>query len=215
MSDQEQSPKVQHADSGGERGGTGREFAAERLLVVGSGAIAVMHLPFWMNWLQVNHPDVEVQIVLTRSAQQFVSNQGLTTQGTRKVLLDEWDGEPETFATHVWLAEWPDAVAVYPASMNFLTRLSLGLADTPAMIALQCTSAPIVVAPSLPPGARNNPVLTEHLERLSERENISVAPTQPVRSSSTGEQSESTVGLWDVLKLLEAKRRVLAGRDRE
>ena len=41
-------------------------FGAERLLLVGTGAINVAFLPFWLNWLTMTYPGLECQIVLTR-----------------------------------------------------------------------------------------------------------------------------------------------------
>jgi len=184
-------------------------FGAERLLIVGTGALAVMHLPFWMNWLQANYPELDVQITLTRSAERFVSREGLSAIGGRRVIADSWPTEPETEALHVRLAEWPEAVAVYPASMDFVSRLATGAANTPVLSALQCTRAPIVVAPSLPPRAEHNPSLRENLRRLGERPGMAVAPGQAGRSSTTGGETLTAPPLWEVIRLLERERQAL------
>ncbi|MCX4673515.1 flavoprotein [Streptomyces sp. NBC_01381] len=185
-------------------------LGAERLLIVGTGALAVMHLPFWMNWLHVNYPDLDVQLALTRSAERFVSREGLTVMGSREVIADVWPDQPETSALHVRLADWPDAVAVYPAGMDFISRMAAGAANTPVLMALQCTRAPVVIAPSLPPHAELNPALQDNLRRLGERPNTSVAPGQPGRSSTSGDKVLMAPPLWAVLRLLEQQRQAMA-----
>ncbi|GII90665.1 flavoprotein [Sinosporangium siamense] len=187
------------------------EFGARRLLVVGSGAISVMQLPFWLTWLTSSYPELEVEVVLTRSAEQFVSSHALSVLVGRETISDRWPAEPQAQALHVRLTEWSDSVIVYPACMNFVSRLALGLADTPALLALQCTPSPIAVAPSLPPGALRNPTFTGHLKSLEERPNVVVAPTQAATSATTGRKDAAGAPpLWKVIELVEGLRRDLA-----
>ncbi|MGW6441559.1 flavoprotein [Lentzea sp. NPDC055074] len=183
------------------------DFGARAVLVVGTGAISAMHLPFWLNWLRLSYPDTEIQVALTRSAEAFVSRHSLTALTRREVIRDRWPEEPEPAALHVRLAEWAEAVLVYPACVNFLARLSLGLADTPVLMALQCTSAPIGLAPALPPGAAANPAVVRNLAELSERTNVVVAPTKPSRSLTTGRtDADGLVPLWDLITRVEERR---------
>ncbi|WDF39836.1 flavoprotein [Streptomyces sp. T12] len=161
-------------------------FGARRLLYVGTGALSAAHMPFWLNWLRQGYPDVEVRPLITRSAERFVSRGALAPLAGREALLDAWPDGPVHAAPHVELAEWAEAVVVHPASLNFLARLALGLADTPVMLALQCTSAPVVLAPSLPPGALRSAAYRRHRAALEERPNVSVVPPTPGLSSTTG-----------------------------
>ncbi|MFD0480773.1 hypothetical protein ACFQ0B_81285 [Nonomuraea thailandensis] len=73
------------------------------------------------------------------------------------------------------LSLWPDTVLVYPAGLHFLARLALGLGDTPAILALQCTPAPIGIAPSLPPHGLTSPAYLGHKRLLDQRPNIVIA----------------------------------------
>lgn len=182
-------------------------FGARRLLVVGTGAIGVAFLPFWINWLRLAYPDLETRVILTRAAERFVTRATLTPILGRPVLQDTWPEEPEVGAAHVDLAQWPDSIAVYPASLHFTARLALGLADTPTMLALQCTSAPIVLAPALPPGGATSHAYLRHLEALSGRANIAIAPPKPGFSVTTRQADASTVApLSELIPLLEQLR---------
>ncbi|WP_223167471.1 flavoprotein [Nonomuraea sp. SYSU D8015] len=187
------------------------ELGARRLLVVGTGAIAAMHLPSWLTWLTTSYPDLEVRVVLTPSAERFVSHEALSMLIRDEVTTDRWPAEPSTQALHVRLAEWSEAIAVYPACLNYVSRLALGLGDTPSLLALQCTAAPIGIAPSLPPGALNNPTFRAHLTTLAERPNVVVAPTLPAVSAATGRaDAAGAPPLWALIELIERLRLDLA-----
>lgn len=166
-------------------------FGARRLLYVGTGALGVMFMPMWANWLRTSYPDLELRTVLTRSAHQFTGPAAVAALGGRPPLLDAWPADGEGSALHVELAEWADAVLVHPATFHFTSRLALGAADTPVLLALQCTRAPIAVAPALPPGGVGSPAYLRHVQALAERPNVVVVP--PVRgfSVTTGNQDAS------------------------
>jgi hypothetical protein len=169
------------------------EVSFRRLLLVGTGALAVTHLPFWLNWAAEFYPALELRIVLTRSATRFVAPDALTALSGRPVTIDAWDGLPSRPAPHVELAGWPDAVLVHPAGMNFIARLALGLADTPVQLALQLTAAVIGVAPALPPGHGNGSPVGGHLATLEADPRIVVGPTEPATSASTREVHDGGV----------------------
>jgi phosphopantothenoylcysteine synthetase/decarboxylase len=153
---------------------------------VGTGAISVAFLPYWVKWLSLALPDVECRVVVTRSAERFVTREALSAVNNSVALLDAWPDEPRTTAVHVEWAQWAEAVAVYPATVDFISRFAAGSGDTPAMLALQCTKATIGIAPSLPPGAIDNPVLARNLRELRERPRVCVAQPEPGRSGTTG-----------------------------
>lgn len=162
------------------------QFGASRLLLVGTGAIGAAFLPFWLNWCRQAVPHVSVRVLLTYSAERFVTRQALAAIGDEPVMQDRWPDEPQSSALHVELAEWADAIAVYPATMHFLGRFSAGLADTPSLLAAQCTSAPVGIAPSLPPGGGSSPAYRGAIESLGRRDNVVIADPRPGRSATTG-----------------------------
>ncbi|MCO1580502.1 phosphopantothenoylcysteine decarboxylase [Crossiella sp. SN42] len=159
-----------------------------RLLFVGTGAASAAFLPFWLNWLQLTHPGLDTQVVLTRSAQRFVTRDALSACTRQPVLEDSWPDGPSRSARHVELAEWAEAIAVYPATLHFTARLALGLADSPALLAAQCGDAPIALAPALPPGGAASAAYSSHRETLRQRDNLVLVPPQPGLSRTTGRQ---------------------------
>lgn len=183
------------------------EFNGRRLLLVGSGAVSVLHMPFWLNWLAGAYPDLEVRVVLTRSAERFATRETLGLLSRRPALADRWPEEYTDGALHVRLWEWFDCALVYPACLNYIARLANGMGDAPSLLALQCSEAPIVVAPALPPGALTNPLVADHFTRLGRRPNVVVAPTRPSVSVTTGNRdSDGLVPMWTAVELLEGLR---------
>lgn len=164
------------------------QFGASRLLLVGTGAIGAAFLPFWLNWCRQAVPHVSVRVLLTYSAERFVTRQALAAIGNEPVIQDRWPDEPQSSALHVELAEWAEAIAVHPATMHFLGRFAAGLADTPALLAAQCTTAPVGLAPSLPPGGADSPAYREAIETLGRRGNVVIADPKPGRSATTGRE---------------------------
>lgn len=186
-------------------------FGITRLLLVGTGSLTVAHLPFWVNWIRSAHPGVELRVVLTRAAARFVSPHAIAPLLRRPVETDEWSAEPVTCAPHVELNEWADAVVVHPATLHFVARMALGLADSPVMLALQCARVPVAVAPAFPPGAADNPLVGEHLRRLGERPNVVVVPGGPGISAATGRSDGmAPAALPTVIGAVEHRRRQLA-----
>src|SRR5690606_9909911 len=126
--------------------------------------------------------------------------------------VDAWSDDPTEKPLHVDLASWPDAVVVYPASFHFLARFAVGRGHTPAMLALQCTSAPGALAPSGPRGAPASAAYRKHLEALRERGNVVVVDPVPGISAHTrGYDAAVAAPLPDVLTGAESLRRTLAG----
>ncbi|MFI6660837.1 flavoprotein [Streptomyces sp. NPDC050523] len=188
-------------------------FTGRRLLYVGTGALGVMFMPMWLHWLRTSYPEVEIRTVVTRSATRFVTPTTLSVFGGRPPQLDVWGEEPETTAPHVELAHWADTVVVHPATFHFTGRLALGVADTPTLLALQCTAAPIALAPALPPGALTSPAWRQHARTLAERANVTVVPPHQGISMTTGEPGAMTAAtLTEVIPAVEALRARLAGQ---
>lgn len=89
----------------------------------------------------------EVDVVLTRSAQRFVTP--LTFEGVtgRPVLTDLFSVDGA--ARHIILGRDADAVCVAPATADFLARAAQGRADDLLATALLVTRAPVLLCPAM------------------------------------------------------------------
>ncbi|WP_251073965.1 flavoprotein [Streptomyces sp. ISL-111] len=183
----------------------------ERLLVVVTGSAYAWSTPYWLDLLRLHHPRLDVKVVLTRSAERFVTRQSVASRVGGEVYGDGWPADAPG-ARHVEWAEWADAFVVYPATLHFLARLALGLSDSPALLAAHCSGAPVAVAPALPPGGLESPVVREHWATLAARPNVVLVPPIPGRSLTTGrDDAWVPPPLPDVLHLL--AERLASGND--
>ncbi|MBT2386690.1 flavoprotein [Streptomyces sp. ISL-11] len=181
-------------------------FGGRRLLYVATGSLSAMFTPMWLHWIRENYPDVDLKVVITPSTTNFTGLSALTMMGRTEVIRDVWPESPST-AIHVELAEWADSVIVHPATFSFISRLAVGLADSPAMLALQCTGAPIAIAPALPGGGAESPAHRRHLQLLKDRPNITVVPGTKGISATTGRLGpETPAQIQTVVAMLEKVR---------
>ncbi|MGW5947980.1 flavoprotein [Streptomyces celluloflavus] len=158
-----------------------------RLLLVVTGSAYAWSTPYWLELLRQHCPDLEVRVVLTRSAERFVTPQAIGARVGGAVSSDVWPDDEST-ARHVEWAEWAEVILVYPATLHFMARLALGLADSPALLAAQCTRAPVVLAPALPPGALEGAAVRRHWAALAARPNVVLVPPVAGRSLTTGRE---------------------------
>uniref|UniRef100_A0AAU2VRG4 Flavoprotein n=1 Tax=Streptomyces sp. NBC_00008 TaxID=2903610 RepID=A0AAU2VRG4_9ACTN len=172
------------------------DFTGERLIVMATGGVQTTFLPTWLDWLRTRYPSTEVRCVLTPSALRFTTPLACSVfNGGRRPFTDTWNQDIDN-AVHVELAEWTDGIIVHPATFHTVARLALGLADTPMTLALQCTSAPTVICPSLPPGGSANPAYRSHVATLAERPYTAVLPPVQGVSATTGETQIGTAALF-------------------
>jgi phosphopantothenoylcysteine decarboxylase/phosphopantothenate--cysteine ligase len=93
--------------------------------------------------------DVEVQVVMTSGAREFVAPLTFQALSGRPVRIDLWDASAEAAMGHIELARWADHILVAPATADFLARLAHGRADDLLATLCLATDAPIAVAPAM------------------------------------------------------------------
>lgn len=107
-----------------------------------------------------------VQVVMTQSAQAFVTPltfQALSGRSVRHSLLDE---SAELGMGHIELARWADAILIAPASANTIARLQAGLADDLLSTVILATNAPVWLAPAMNQAMWHNALTQRNIEGL-------------------------------------------------
>ncbi len=91
-----------------------------------------------------------VQVVMTRSAHDFVTPLTLATLSGRPVLTELIDRAGEgTWNDHVHLARWADVMLIAPASANTLGKMAHGLCDNLLLATFLSATCPVYVAPAM------------------------------------------------------------------
>ena len=132
-----------------------------------TGSIAAYKAPDLVRRLKERGADV--QVVITASATEFVTDTALQAASGRQVRANLWDKEAERAMSHIELARWADAVLIAPATAEVMARIVSG--GAPDLLTTIClaTEAPIAVAPAMNHVMWNNPATQANRKVLEER----------------------------------------------
>ena len=112
-----------------------------------SGSIAAYKTPELVRRLRER--GAEVQIVMTKSAEEFVTETALQAVSGRPIRSNLWDKEAEASMSHIELARWADVVLIAPATAEIMARLASGAASDLLTTLCLATEAPLAIAPAM------------------------------------------------------------------
>jgi phosphopantothenoylcysteine decarboxylase/phosphopantothenate--cysteine ligase len=115
-----------------------------------------------------------VDVVLTRSAAEFVGPLTFESLTGRPVLTSLW--EPGRALAHVRLPQDADLIVVAPATAHLIARMAQGLGDDVLTTLLLARTAPVLVAPAMNDEMYARPETQANLERLRARGVVFVGP---------------------------------------
>jgi phosphopantothenoylcysteine decarboxylase/phosphopantothenate--cysteine ligase len=165
-----------------------------RILLGVTGGIAAYKSPDLVR--RLIEKGAEVQVVMSRGAQQFVTPLTFQAVSGRPVRTELWDEAAEAAMGHIELARWADAVVIAPATAEFLARLTHGFADDLLSTLCLATAAPITVAPAMNRQMWANAATQANVRTLRERGVRFLGP-------ASGEQACGEVGVGRMLEPVE------------
>jgi phosphopantothenoylcysteine decarboxylase/phosphopantothenate--cysteine ligase len=124
-----------------------------------------------------------VQVVMTRSAREFVTPLTFAALSGQKVITDlfaESGGEAnlESAIEHIAVAQRTDLLLVAPATADVLAKFARGIADDFLTTLYLATTAPVVVAPAMNVNMWNHAATSENVMRLRNRGVFVVNPDE-------------------------------------
>lgn len=111
---------------------------------------------------------VEVRVVMTEHAQQFVTPLMFKEISGQPVAVSMWTGNQEFNVEHIALANWGDAFLVAPATANILAKMAHGIADDLLSTTLLAAQMPIIVCPAMNTGMYENSITQENIQKLKD-----------------------------------------------
>jgi len=138
-----------------------------RILLGVTGGIAAYKSPELVRRLMER--GAEVQVVMTESAQKFITPMSFQAVSGRPVRSDLWDSAAEAAMGHIELARWAQLVLIAPASADFIARLAGGRADDLLATLCVATEAPIALAPAMNRVMWANKATQANIETLTAR----------------------------------------------
>lgn len=148
-----------------------------------------------------------VDVVLTRSAQEFITPLTFRSLTHRLVITDLFDANSEDPLEHVEIARQADAIVIAPVTANVMAKLAHGLADDALSTIVLATEAPVLIAPAMEHHMWTNTATQANVAALKERGFEFAGPNE-------GRLASGAVGsgrLVETAEILEALGEILSG----
>jgi len=108
-----------------------------------------------------------VTVVMTKSAEKFITPLSLESLTGRKVYRDLFENDQSAWQmNHISLAQNADLVLIAPATANIIGKIANGLADDLLTCLVIATKAKIVIAPAMNNVMYLNRVVQDNIQKL-------------------------------------------------
>jgi len=151
-----------------------------RVVLGVSGGVAAYKAAELVRRLQQER--LEVQVVMTRHAQEFIAPLTFAALTGQKVITSMFGGEQpanvDSAVEHIGVAQALDALVIAPATANTLAKLARGIADDFLTTLYLATTAPVIVAPAMNVNMWDHPATQENIATLRSRGVRVVSPDE-------------------------------------
>ena len=123
-------------------------FKSKRVLIAVGGGIAAYKVCELVSTLFKS--GVELRIILTKSAQEFITPLTLATLSRHQAYTDDDFWQPiYSRPLHIELGEWADLIVIAPLTANTLAKLAYGMADNLLTNTILASTCPVLLAPAM------------------------------------------------------------------
>lgn len=139
-------------------------LTGKKIVLVVTGSIAAYKTPLLVR--QLISKGAEVKVIMTPAAADFVSKLTLATLSKNPVLIDLFN--EATWANHVMLGRWADAMLIAPLSCNTLSKMASGQCDNLAMATYLSATCTVLAAPAMDEDMWNHPTTKNNLKIIQQ-----------------------------------------------
>ena len=157
----------------------------KRILLCVTGGIAAYKTAELTRLFKKN--GAEVRIIMTQSAQEFVTPLTLQAVSGNQIYYSLLDEEAELGMGHIELAKWADVILVAPCTAESLARLAQGRANDLMSAVILASDAQLFIAPAMNVKMWEDKVTQKNLETLKLKDVVFIGP-------DSGEQACGDVG---------------------
>jgi phosphopantothenoylcysteine decarboxylase/phosphopantothenate--cysteine ligase len=154
--------------------------------------------------------DVQVQVVMTAAAREFVQPLTFAALTGRKVITDLFAEESLSSAVeHIGVAQANDVLVVAPATADLMAKFAHGLADDFLSTMYLAFTGPVVLAPAMNNNMWRHPATQANVQVLRQRGHVIVGPDEGALACGTvgpGRMSEPDVIADAVLAVLNIRK---------
>lgn len=112
-----------------------------------------------------------VKVVMTKSAEDFVTAKTLSVLSKNEVITDFFDAN-HNWNNHVHLAEWADLMIVAPLTANTLAKFCTGICDNIVTACYLSARSPVFMAPAMDLDMYQHPSTQHNLSTLAQFGNL-------------------------------------------
>jgi phosphopantothenoylcysteine decarboxylase/phosphopantothenate--cysteine ligase len=145
----------------------------------------------------------DVQVVMTESAQQFVTPVTMQALTGNPIYTSQWDSSIPNNMAHIELSRAADAILIAPASADLMAKLSLGLADDLLSTMCLARDCPLLLAPAMNKQMWEHAATQRSVQRLTKDKVTLLGP-------ASGFQACGEVGLGRMLEPAEITEQLIA-----
>ncbi len=137
------------------------KLQGKKILICITGGIAAYKINYLIR--DFIKKGAEVQVLMTSSAEQFVSKLTLSTLSKNPVYTDFYS-ENGTWNNHVELALWADVMIMAPCTANTLSKMVHGICDNLVLATYMSAKCPVFIAPAMDLDMYQHPSTQQNLE---------------------------------------------------
>ena len=157
----------------------------KRILLCVTGGIAAYKTAELTRLFKKN--GAEVRIIMTQSAQEFVTPLTLQAVSGNQIHYSLLDEEAELGMGHIELAKWADVILIAPCTAESLARLAQGRANDLMSAVILASDAQLFIAPAMNVKMWEDKVTQKNLEALKLKDVLFIGP-------DSGEQACGDIG---------------------
>jgi phosphopantothenoylcysteine decarboxylase/phosphopantothenate--cysteine ligase len=188
-----------------------QDFAGKKIVLGVCGGIAAYKTAYLVR--ELVQLGAEIRVVMTASAQRFISSLTFQALSGHEVRSDLFDEQAERGMGHIELARWADYLLIAPASANMLAKMAYGLADDLLSTLYLVVEKPVIICPAMNRSMWLHPATQTNCNILKHRGIIVEGPEEG--SQACGEEGfgrlSETASIINALRLHSINQR-LAGK---
>ena len=111
--------------------------------------------------------NVEVLVIMTKTAQEFVTSVALKAAGAKSVTTSLFEDKSDM--PHIDIARHANVMVIAPATANTVAKLATGMADDALTTTVLTLNCPLLIAPSMNESMWQNAATQQNMKTLRER----------------------------------------------
>ena len=139
----------------------------KKILLGVTGGIAAYKSAFLIRLFR--EAGAEVQVVMTKAAQSFITPMTLQCLSERPVRDSLFDCTDEHAMGHIALSRWCDVIVIAPAVADSIAKIAQGFANDLLSTLCLASTAPVFIAPAMNKHMWDHPATQDNVNRLRKR----------------------------------------------